>query len=100
MSYKYQIKLALLRKNWEIVEIRYSEEWWDDENWKIQYRFNSAIFLYLCFITDPMFEGNRKKGQGIIYEIKATTKFPQNWNDDSNTIALIQMSKGKFDLKL
>ncbi|NBB29876.1 hypothetical protein [Cellulophaga sp. BC115SP] len=100
MSYKYQIEQALLSKNWDIVEIGFSEEWWDDENWKIQYRFNSSICFYLCFIINPMFDGNRKKGQGIIYEIKASTKFPQNWNDDTNTIAAIEMSKRKFDLKL
>lgn len=53
----------------------------------------------MCFIVDPMFEGNRKKGQGI-YEVKAAAKFPESWNDDRNTIASLQMPKGRFELKL
>ena len=46
-----------------------------------------------------MFEGQRKKGQGI-YELKASTKFPKNWNDDETEIASISMTKRKFEDKL
>lgn len=31
-GYKYQIEQELNKKNWEIVLIDTSEEWWDDEH--------------------------------------------------------------------
>lgn len=99
IGFKYQIEQELKKQDWEIIQINSTENWWDDEHWKIQQKHNPDKYFYLCFIVDPMFEGNRKKGQAI-YEIKATTKFPENWNIDTYTIASIQMSKGKFDQKL
>lgn len=98
-GYKYQIEQALLRGDWEINVIDYNTDWWDDEHWKVAYKYNLNRSFYLCFIVDPMFEGQRKKGQGI-YEIKASTVFPTNWNDDQHTIASIPMTKRKFDEKL
>ncbi len=98
-GYKYQIEQELDKKNWEIVLIDESREWWDDEHWKVQFKFDQNIFFYLCFIVDPQFEGQRKKGQGI-YEIKASTEFPKNWNDDSSEFASISMTKRKFEIKL
>ena len=41
-----------------------------------------------------------EKNNIIIHKIKATKLLPLNWNDDTHTIATIQMSKGKFDQKL
>ena len=94
-----QIEQELEKKNWEIALIDESGEWWDDEHWKVQFKFDQNIFFYLCFIVDPQFEGQRNKGQGI-YEIKASTEFPKNWNDDSSEIACISMTKRKFEIKL
>jgi hypothetical protein len=98
-GFKYQIEQELKKQDWEIVQINSTESWWDDEHWKIQQKNSPDKSFYLCFIADPMFEGNGKKGQRI-YEIKFTAKFPENWNDSTHTIASIQMSKGKFDQKL
>ena len=42
-------------------------------------------------------EGKKKQG---IYEIKASTKFPDNWNDNETEIASISMTKRKFEEKL
>ncbi len=53
----------------------------------------------ICFIVDPQFEGARIKRQGI-YKVSATTVIPKNWNDNSNEISSICMTKRKFDLKL
>lgn len=92
MSYKYQIEQELLRNDWEIDIIDFGTDCWNDESWKIRFKFDSKIVFYLCYIVDPMFEGNRKKGQGI-YEIKSCTNYPSNWNDNESTIASILMSK-------
>lgn len=98
-SYKYQIEQELLNRDWEIAEIGSNEEWWDDEHWKVNLRFDSNISFFLCFIVDPQFEKPRTKGQGVI-EILASTEFPNNWNDNSNSIGSISMTKRKFNLKL
>ena len=98
-GYKHQIEQELDKENWEIVLIDESREWWDDEHWKVQFKFDQKIFFYLCFIVNPQFEGQRKKGQGI-YEIKASTEFPENWNDDSSKFASISMTKRMFEIKL
>ena len=98
-GYKYQIELEIKKHDWEIGSIDTSGEWWDDENWKVEYKYDTQVFFYLNFIVDPQFEKSRKKGQGI-YEIKASSEFPTNWNDDSNKISSISMTKRKFELKL
>lgn len=98
-GYKYQIEQALLKEGWEIKSIGGDEDWWDDEHWFINHQRNSDISFYLVFIVDPQFEGERKPGRGI-YEVKASTSFPQNWNDSTNEIASLSMSKRKFQVKL
>ena len=98
-GYKYRIEHELNKKDWEIVLIDTSGEWWDDEHWKVQFKFDQNICFYICFIVDPQFDGPRKKGQGI-NEIKASTVFPKSWNDDSNEFASISMTKREFEIKL
>ena len=98
-GYKYQIEQELINENWEIITINSNSEWWDDEHWKIEFKYDSKLSFYICFIVDPMFEGQRKKGQGI-YEVKASTEFPKNWNDDENKIGSISMTKRRFGEKL
>ena len=98
-EYKLQVEQELLKNNWEIKTIGSNEDWWDDEHWKVYFKYDSKISFYLCYVVDPMFEGERKSGQGI-YEIKVSTEFPANWNDDSNRIASISMTKRKFEIKL
>ena len=98
-GYKHQIEQEIAKHHWEITGINFNSDWWDDENWKIQFKYDPKICFYICFIVDPQFEGNRKKGQGI-YEIKASSDFPKNWNDERTTIASILMTKRKFNVKL
>lgn len=98
-GYKYQIEQELLKRDWEIVEIASNESWWDDEHWKMQYKFDQSLTFYLCFIVDPQFGQPRGKGQGI-HEIMASTEFPVNWNDQENVIGSISLTKRKFNVKL
>lgn len=98
-GFKYQIEQRLILQNWVIVEISSNEYWWDDEHWKIEYQYDPKLSFYICFIVDPQYEGPRKKGQGI-YQILATTKFPEDWNDRACKISSIEMSKRKFNVKL
>lgn len=99
-NYKQQIEEKLIENNWEIIEIDSSEEWWVDEHWKIKsIKHVARIQIVIVFKVDPLFEGNRKKGQGI-GEIDALTIFPKDWIDRTNSIALLSMTKGKFNIKL
>ena len=98
-GYKYQLEQELISKNWNVVLIGSNEYWWDDEHWKVEYKYDSNLSFYICFIVDPQFEGVRKKGQGI-YQILATIKFPNDWNDYEIKISSIEMSKRKFNVKL
>jgi hypothetical protein len=96
---KYQIEEKLNEQNWEIVQISTSEEWWDDEHWKICSKHNPSDCFYLCFIVDPLYENDGKQ-KPIISEIKALTVFPENRNDNLHSIASIQLKKGNFNQKL
>ena len=73
-GYKYQLEQELNSKNWNVVLIGSNDYWWNDEHWKVEYKYDSDLSFYICFIVDPQFEGVRKKGQGI-YQILATKKF-------------------------
>lgn len=98
-KFNYQIEQELKKHDWEIVQIYSTEKWWDSEHWKICPKYTTSVCFYLCFIVDPLFEGNSENGQRIS-EIKLTSKVPENWNDDTHTIASMHMSKGNFDQKL
>jgi len=77
-----------------------SDEWWDDEYWKVKsFKHKANVELVIVFKVHPHFEGNRKKGQGI-WEIDALTKFPDDWTDKTNSISSLSMAKGKFDVNL
>lgn len=96
---KYQIEQKLLEKNWEIIKIEKNFDWWDDENWLIQFKYDNNITLYICFIIDPQFESTRGKGEQL-WEVKASTEFPKDWNDNQSTITSLYLSSRKFENRL
>ena len=98
-GYKYQIKKELEKRNIEIIELGGNEDWWDDEHWKLRHKYIPNTEFFICFMVDPQFEGNRKKGQGI-YEIMTSTKFPKSWTDNDNSLGSLYLAKRKFNIKL
>ena len=42
-GYKYQIEQELLKENWEIKTINSNSEWWDDEHWIIEYKYDAKL---------------------------------------------------------
>lgn len=94
MKYKLQIKKELEKNCWEIKQIQNGPEWWNDENWIIETNIGIKLKdLYIYFILDPMDEKS-------VAEVKATYKTISSRNEDQFNIALLQMSKGKFNEKL
>jgi hypothetical protein len=99
--YNPQLLKALIDEGWELIE-RNEENmfWWCDEYWTIRsIRENWGLELFILFLVDPQWDAPRKKGQGI-WAITATEKFPENRSEASQGIALLCMSKRKFDTKL
>ena len=98
-GYKYQIQQKLEQLDWEILTIDSSSAWWDHEHWKIESKYHPKTCFYLFFIVNPMFEQTGYEKPQVC-EIVASTKFLENWNDESNKIASIGMLKQNFENKL
>ncbi len=97
-SLKYQIEKELIKHKWDIATIGENEEWWDDEHWKFVLKYNTRISFYICFIVDPMVEGTRKKGEWV-YCVRASSCFPDSFNDCSHEIASIDLYKGPLNIQ-
>ena len=56
-----------LRSNgWEVLEHVDELEWWADEIWELRSLWSpQGASGYVTFLVDPMWEGNRRKGQGV-----------------------------------
>jgi hypothetical protein len=100
-GYKYKILTELQKHGWELSEVIDSDlDWWADEQWQIKsVRENWGQEIYITFVVDPHWSGNRKKGQGI-WEVVASSSQLITWNDKSSEVAALFMSRGKFDPKL
>ena len=92
-GFKQLLENKLNQQDWEIEFVG------SDEHWKVQHLHIIGLSFYLCYIVDPQFKGDRKKGQGV-YQILATTTFPENWNDYQSRITSIELTKRKFNIKL
>jgi hypothetical protein len=100
-TYKQRLLNALITDDWELVEINdQSQHWWCDEYWRIRsVQENWGLELLIIFLVDPQWDAPRKKGQGI-WAISANTNFPEGWGEASREIALLSLTKRKFDSKL
>jgi hypothetical protein len=100
-GYKYKMLAELQNHGWELSEVIDKDlDWWVDKHWCIKsVRENWGLEIYITFLVDPHWSGNRKKGQGI-WKLMASSSLPMSWNHESSEIASLSMSKGKFDFKL
>ena len=59
--------LALLPDHgWRLARIEENLEWWADEKWLLESAWSPVgSRVYVTFLVDPQFEGNRKKGEGV-----------------------------------
>lgn len=89
MNYKEIIIDKFRKKHWEIIEIDNLGEWWEDEHWKIQWKHNNGLILYVQFLVDPMDIPN-------VWQIQAKLDIEKG----SSEIASLSMSKRKFNIKL
>lgn len=64
---------------WDIVESHTKDlDWRADEIWRLKSRWSPAGALaFVTFLVDPMWEGNRRKGQGV-WAVSCSADFPRN----------------------
>ena len=79
-----QLTNVLTQDGWSIKEKKVEDlDWWADEQWLIESQWSPVGFqLFLTFLVEPMWTGNRKKGQGI-WAIGAAVQRPADrWEQD------------------
>ena len=67
---------------WDLVCVHTSElEWWADEIWELRSRWSpEGMLSFVTVLVDPMWEGNRQTGQGIL-GIGCSRASPQSRSD-------------------
>ena len=74
-----EILKALPEFGWRVAALEQNPEWWADEMWQLQSVWSSIQSrAYLTFLVDPMFEGDRKKGEGV-WAVMASPSKPDSW---------------------
>jgi hypothetical protein len=77
------IRRGLERTGWEVIgEITTDLDWWADEVWMIRSLWSPQdCVAYITFLVDPMWEGKRRKGEGVwaakVTASPATTSVPE-----------------------
>ena len=95
--YKAQLCGCLQQNGWEVMEISAGVDWWADEHWKVRsVRNRWGYKLTISFLVNPHCEGR------VIWAIAATEAMPsaRPIGRDGETIAWLDMMKGRFDEKL
>ena len=100
-THKEQLSTGLRDRGWEIVQVaEEGEDWWADEHWTAESRKNHwGKSVIVHFLVDPMWDGPRKKGQGV-WAISATSSMPGDRIDAERGVAFLRLQKGHFGEQL
>jgi len=65
--FAHRLSDLLNRFGWELAQIRVEElEWWADEIWELRSVWSPVgACAFVTLLVDPMWEGQRRKGQGV-----------------------------------
>jgi hypothetical protein len=78
------IKLAdsFAADGWDLAQRHAQDlEWWADEIWELKSRWSpEGASAFVTFLVDPMWEGNRSKGQGI-WAVGCSAGLPRSRGD-------------------
>jgi len=68
---------SLERSGWERAQVHVEDlEWWADEIWEVASRWSPVgARVFVTLLVDPMWEGARRKGQGV-WAAGCSTAFP------------------------
>jgi hypothetical protein len=97
--YKQLLLKALDDDGWELESRDDDTEWWADEHWLIRStRQNWGLELTLSFLVDPQYEGHEK--EKAVWAIAANSGTPLGRLAAEKAVALMPMTRGKFDERL
>lgn len=75
---KAELADQLHANGWDVLEQVHDLEWWADEIWELKSRWSPAgAFGYITFLVDPMWEGERRPGQGVS-AVGCSAEYPKN----------------------
>ena len=75
-----QAKLAdaLEVDGWDVLEHVTDLDWWADEIWELTSRWSPVgASAFVTFLVDPMWEGVRRKGQGV-WAVGCSADYPKD----------------------
>jgi hypothetical protein len=66
-------------EGWDIAKSHTDDlGWWADEIWELKSRWSPVGALaFVTFLVDPMWEGGRRKGQGV-WAVGCSAEFPHD----------------------
>lgn len=83
---------------WRVALIEDNLEWWADEMWHLESVWSPVgSRAYITFLVDPMFEGHRRKGEGV-WGVMASPYKPVNSSRGSCESVMSLGSGWKNDL--
>ncbi len=95
-TYKEILLKKLANDGWELRLRNDHTDWWVDEHWKIKsVVHNWGMEIFIHFLVDPQYEGIKKSS--AVWAISATHSMPRDRIEAEQGIALMALSKGKFD---
>lgn len=75
---KARLAAHLEANGWDVLEQVNDLEWWADEVWALTSRWSPTdAFGYITFLVDPLWEGERRPGQGL-WAIGCSANYPEN----------------------
>lgn len=84
---------------WELTQ-RHSQdlEWWADEVWELKSRWSpEGKRAFVTFLVDLIWEGNRRKGQGI-WAVGCSPEFPKDRGEaEGECILRLKASKEEIE---
>lgn len=88
---KHEIAARLPDHGWLLVDRSPDDEWWVDEIWKIRSAWRpTALTLYLTFLVDPSWEGERRPDEGV-WAVACTSQ-PMRHRMDAPDRSIIQVA--------
>ena len=89
-------------EGWGIEKIILDDlDWWTDEIWVLKSVWSPEdAFVFITFLVDPMFEGNRKKGEAV-WGIGCSREWPTSRNiaESSGVISLKSGLKNRNEIE-
>lgn len=97
--YKEILLEHLSQSGWELVRQEDFTDWWAEEHWYIKsIKQKWGYQLIITFLVDPQYEGN-KKSQAV-WAVSATASMPGDRVEAEKGVALMGLTKGKYNEKL